>query len=181
MFSLLRRTKTDPFAKVAIGDEPGIEYSTQEYIRIAEKVGVRLKPATKDTLLAGILNELMIGAIDRSAVERYMDAKKGYWKWFPLRADDQSRHPIVRLTTVNHPTLYGALSDGVYTDPIPLPVMITIERIVDRCGVDAQFYIGAVDTDPDPFLYVRLRSDPDVGFVIERWDEPGFRDTKKNK
>lgn len=63
-----------------------------------------------------------------------------------------------------------------YSEAVPLPVLLTVERLADRIGDDAEFFVAALGGPIDPFLGIRLKSDPaHTLFVVERWDEPGFR------
>jgi hypothetical protein len=59
-----------------------------------------------------------------------------------------------------------------YTHPIPDPVLETIEGVAGEFD-KAQFFISEVKEYPDPFLMVKLC---DKEFIIERWDEPGYRE-----
>jgi len=85
------------------------------------------------------------------SVERYMNSitPRGYrWKWVALDS---------------------------YTRAIPAPVLLTIKSIKDAFR-DARFCITDIEAipDPDPFLQVHIRHSAQM-FIIERWDEPGFR------
>jgi hypothetical protein len=73
----------------------------------------------------------------------------------------------------------------LYTDPIPLPVLITMDKLVDKLGDSVTFHVGAtVDISKlqparyDPFLAVSTNPGDGELYVIERWDEPGFRGVK---
>lgn len=61
-----------------------------------------------------------------------------------------------------------------YTQPIPAPVLETIERVHDAFPA-AQFGISEVKEYPDPFLMVSLHGET---FIIERWDEPAYRESE---
>lgn len=65
-------------------------------------------------------------------------------------------------------------TETVYAHSIPLPVLLTMKTIVSQFP-DAQFYASDYEVQrPDPFLAVTLPGVEDL-FIIERWDEPGFR------
>lgn len=83
------------------------------------------------------------------------------WNWHPLRKQDKK-----------------AIDNGspVYKHPVPMPVLMTIEKICDRMP-DAAFFVTDYEVkDPDPFLLVTHKElGIEGGYVIERWDEPSFR------
>lgn len=72
--------------------------------------------------------------------------------------------------------LMTALSDlarTCYAKPIPEPVLMTMATIRERYPRADFFVSDFVDVPKgDPFLAVRYA---DQFFIIERWDEPGFR------
>jgi|SRR5262252_6146719 len=85
----------------------------------------------------------------------------------------QLRDVLTASTFTNLP--HGRVESGsVYGHSVPYPVLLTVKSIVDRLP-DVQFFVTdyAVAT-PDPFLAVSRPSIDDM-FIIERWDEPGFR------
>jgi hypothetical protein len=149
----------------------------EDFNRIAQKVGSQKRASASVGRLADLLSELTIQVYDLAKVEEYMD-EKGYWGWFPVRAvtiRSFGSGKIGRVTQSRWPTLYGDTENTPYIEAIPYPVLLTIESIIDKAGEDAEFYIAALKKDPDPFLAVRLTSDPTNVYVIERWDEPSFR------
>lgn len=150
----------------------------QKYDSLATKLGVECRAKT-NTQLSVVLAEEMIGVYDTAAVERYMD-KKGYWKWYPLRTYDKApgsaSWKINRVTPTSYDTLYGPSSSEVYDKPVPYPVLCTVERLVDKMGPSVIFVVAALGSNPDPFLACFLRAPGRIRlYVIERWDEPGFR------
>lgn len=69
---------------------------------------------------------------------------------------------------------HGSLSAALYIHPIPLPVLLTVKKI-DAEFPDALFFASDYEVHkPDPFLAVTLPLVKEL-FIIERWDEPGFR------
>jgi hypothetical protein len=84
------------------------------------------------------------------------------WNWHPIKSSNGfwSGRP-------NH------VSADVYNKPIPMPVMLTIDRI-ESLYPSARFYVSDIRDVKDPFLAVTVDG-ADTFFVIERWDEPSFR------
>lgn len=149
-----------------------------EHHRLASKLGVASMVSLKVPSVLPVLKEEGCRLYNTSAVERWMD-KKGYWKWYGLRAVDATHaFKIHRVTAHGYPTLYGAGGQRwqVYDKIVPAEVLLTVERIADRLSAEALFFVAAVDDHPDPFLAVMSAHDEkNTLYVIERWDEPGFR------
>lgn len=143
-----------------------------DYNRISKKLGLTHGVATELSLLATVLSEENIQVYDRAKVERYMD-RQGYWNWFPLR--DQDKREVGRITPHAYSRIYGGTESRKYAEPIPYPVLLTIEKIIDRVGDEACFYVAALNRNPDPFLCVCSTKNAREVYVIERWDEPSFR------
>lgn len=69
---------------------------------------------------------------------------------------------------------HGTVVNSVYLHAIPFACLLTVKKIADAFP-DAQFLVSDYEVQrPDPFLAVTLPDTPEL-FVIERWDEPGFR------
>ncbi len=150
-----------------------VEFSA-EYERVAAKVGVLRRPIqTTSAKLIEVLKEEGIDVYPLAKVEKYLDSK-GYWYWFPLNHNTVRVDEFNRETAHDHVTIFGGVKRQVFNQPIPLPVLLTTERILDRLGDQVSFWVAA--TGKDPFLAVTLNSDESNKlFVIERWDEPSFR------
>lgn len=174
MFAFLQKEKEERLIKSPVVVEPPEEADfIESYARVATKLGVvSYTPAANATTLATFLNKEFIQVYDRAMVERYMD-KKGYWGWFQLTAKTRIMN-IARVTPTDYHALFGTSSNGLYTEPVPLPVLLAAERIADNFH-DAQFFVAAQQKHPDPFLGVCLLSEPRGFYIIERWDEPSFR------
>lgn len=179
-----------PFVPVQDGEftrdlpqNPGVLDSDimKEYNRVALKLGVSARVSEKPTKLAQTLRDLMIPVYDQAKVEEYMDrqaaSKIQQWGWYPLvhRSILDAVLPIRRVSATAWPHSRGAMQRTQYAENIPLPVLLTAERISDACGSDAEFFVAAFTLSPDPFLGVRLKSNPSEFFIVERWDEPSFR------
>jgi hypothetical protein len=147
----------------------------EEYNRLAAKVGILARAQTQAVTIPRILAEEAIHVYDLARVEKYMD-KKGYWDWYFLRPQDDGKLLPRRKTFTSRPNVYGAYHFFGYKEPVPFPVLLTVDKIVERVGSEAMFFVAALSYDPDPFLAVMSRYDwTRTMYVIERWDEPSFR------
>ena len=147
----------------------------EEYNRIASKIGIVARAQTQAITIPRILAEEAIHVYDLARVEKYMD-KQGYWDWYFLRPQDDGSLLPRRKTSTSRPNVYGAYHFFGYREPVPLPVLLTIEKIVERAGNEAVFFVAALAEDPDPFLAVMSRYDwTRTMYVIERLDEHSFR------
>lgn len=163
-----------------------------QHQRLAEKHGLLTvrAPGATNTLIE-VLKEEGIRVYDTRSVEAYLDRKahgRGptlrlkTWNWFPLRPrdrealtarDNRRREKRSRFQWTES---MGTFAPDIYWEILPLPVLMTVDRIVERLGDEVSFYVAAIVDVPDPFLAVRMKADPDTLLVIERWDEPGFRE-----
>jgi hypothetical protein len=75
---------------------------------------------------------------------------------------------------IPQPVWHGLFSESVYPHAIPVVPLMAM-KIIQDAFPEAQFFASDYEVqNPDPFLAVMLPDTPDL-FVIERWDEPGFR------
>jgi hypothetical protein len=138
-----------------------------EYAALARELGISTQ-VVNDERLKAVLAEECIPVYDMAAVKKYMDstvnnekargASLGLkWIWTPLRKSD-------------------AGGGNCYVHPVPLPVLLTVKKLVDRLGTDSvEFFVTDYEVvKPDPFLAVRAKGSQ-TKYVIERWDEPSFR------
>ena len=162
----------------------------REYRRISNKLGTAFAEPLSTIDLTKYLadNSMTIYPMDK--VQKYLDTKvaempkgrtydgwgnsrmtsKWTWNWLALREQD-----VVKKSG-NFSKVYG-------TKPIPVEVLMTIEKIVDDLGATRlHFYVSdfvkASRPTPkpvDPFLAVCASTSKAKLFVIERWDEPSFR------
>lgn len=174
-----------------------------EYNRVAKKLGVLARPRSDWRRLATALDELMIPVYNFDKVKAFLVKKaaevakqeaaaavngSAAWGWFPLNAPapvvvDAEAH--LRALRELHDSMFGGsaprLANGAfrttaYTKRVPLPVLLTAEQIEDKLPGEVSFFVSDIERYPDPFLGVCLKSDPEKKmFVVERWDEPGFR------
>ncbi len=110
-----------------------------------------------------------------------------FWAWKPLNANyplaPREQHAGQGWVSINGGERFAvssAIFTGVessarpYARAIPQAVLMTVKKLKDRFKDAVQFYASDYEVrDPDPFLMV---TGPGLDYyVIERWDEPGFR------
>jgi hypothetical protein len=160
----------------------------KEYRRISNKLGTTFAEKLHTAELAKYLadNAMTVYPIDK--VKSYLEKKMGElpkprrdpygysssarwtWNWMALREQD------ILKTSGNFSKMYSDTNK-----PVPVEVLMTVEKIVDDLGPSrVHFYVSefvkAAKPTPrivDPFLAVCVSTNK--LFVIERWDEPGFR------
>ena len=173
----------------------------EDHRTIAQKLGVGVTTTDKALTLRKVLAELGMYSYDSKRVYDFM-AKKGrqestqsstyhLW-WYPVRKFD-AKAVSECYGLFNRSSSYGELRNfwnfdnkrdawvehSVYQKPIPLPVLMTMDSLVEKLGPEnLVFLVGDLSApqpkDPDPFLSVTSPSF-DCQFVIERWNEPSFR------
>lgn len=188
-------------AALEYGDQ---ETDLREYVALAEKLGLEVAREAKAELFREWLLEENLPVYDMAKVEAWMDqqvrelnaakakqeqeefraqARSGTflvgaiqtiysWQWVPLfpptRANIEAAQSGTGLT-------FGLdmAATPVYQKPVPMPVLETISK-VRGAFPDAECFVSDIVAEkrPDPFLMVRYGGQE---FVIERWDEPGFR------
>lgn len=146
------------------------EMIRQEHRRLAEKHGC---PTVCAVSLESVIREECIHVFDQAKVEKWMD-KKGEWRWFPLRSRDRGRVEIQRVSRIESYRMrdHGGMESNVYPLIVPVPVLMTVDRLDERLRGEVFFYVAAPSQGPDPFLAAVSRENI---FIVERWDEPGFR------
>jgi hypothetical protein len=147
-----------------------------EYQRVSEEVGVACNNDLTRERLLHCLRDENIHVYNGDEVIAYLDAKLGpTWEWRGLRQVDvdQLKGWSIDKTDAHRKVCF---SDEPYRAAVPLPVLLTVQKIL-AAAPDVHFYVSAPKVmagDPDPFLYVTTRHFG--GYVVERWDEPGFRE-----
>ena len=154
-----------------------------EYVEKAKSLGV-VNGSLKREMVLAFLKENGICVYPLDKVVAYLDKMFGYpckcepncghcldcttWGWRPLREADADK------LTSTHGQANGQIMKGVYHPPVPLPVLLTVEKVAEAVpGI--HFYVSDATrpSDRDPFLAVAANG---MGMlVIERWDEPSFR------
>jgi hypothetical protein len=71
------------------------------------------------------------------------------------------------------PEEYAGTSGRTLYERVPLPVLLTAQKVIDRFGDRAKLHVTYVQEEEDPFLGVSI-DNCSLRF-IERWDEPSFR------
>jgi hypothetical protein len=98
------------------------------------------------------------------------------WCWRPLRARDRGldRQVSSRTPPWGEEPQNGLVRDKVYDKDVPYAALCTMDRITEEFHNDVRFFVSDYEARiPDPFLMVTADGLP--FYVIERWDEPGFR------
>ena len=182
---------------------PNVDRPDTKYVALAKRLHVNVATVPSDMLLRKLLEEQSIAIYSLAAVSKYLISKRpvGHqFLWVPAVGRQEtprtlrSKYPQYRSGMRRH----GYIADstqGQYNKPIPYPVLLTIEKVVNaakKMGFQPTFYVSDYAVSErlpersnrfDPFLAVGT-SDSDALFVIERWDEPGFREevySKKRK
>lgn len=148
-----------------------------QHKRLSNKLGTFFAARLTQLQLEECLRDNFIQVYPLAKVEEFMTAKAAAvpkeseyhrvtWGWHPLRTIDRDRPAGVGP---------GGLS-LIYSKPVPVEVLMTVEKISDLLGTSARFYVAdlvRVNLRIDPFLCVTGHACP--RYVIERWDEPTFR------
>lgn len=162
--------KAETLTKASILRVPD-EFDEAAYLKLAEKVGFdgatlavaqarqQARSAATNVAFRDFLAENGITVYKESRVNWYMNSitPSGHrWLWAQVKAPSDRYQP------------------NAYTKPIPLAVLLTMEKIVDAFP-DARFEVTDITEMPkgDPFLRVHVSGGD--WFIIERWDEPRFR------
>lgn len=119
------------------------------------------------------------------------------WGWRPLRASDRHPEPPPRpqqsngmfiggwgdyLGSTENNAIWNGWYIATYAKPLPLPVLLTAKEVVTafpsaKCFVSddmsKEAYQAGLRPVLDPFLMVVIE---DERFIIERWDEPAYRE-----
>jgi hypothetical protein len=181
---------------------PSIDQPDTEYQKLAKRLGIAIVPFPSDLLLKNALSSLSISVYDYSAVRNYLIAKRleeHTVVWIPVMKQQASTTLRAKYGTSSssdwsRPPRHGHISTNglTYNKPIPWPVLLTIDSLVKKgkeLGFQPTFFISDFvmrEKKPqrsmqlDPFLAAGT-SDSDALFVIERWDEPGFREETYSK
>lgn len=180
----------EPVASLIDTSWPDREFDL-EYCRVASKLGVTVVPSVAWRKLGDVLTELGIPVYSLAAVDKYLRSKaaevqqknngRGYthYVWRPLRESDVDRAEYGSYKSQFASSPYGMRYNPQYhpyDKAVPLPVLLTAERIEERLPGEVSFFVSDIVSYPDPFLAVQLKADRQkTMFVVERWDEPSFR------
>lgn len=165
----------EPLKKPESEDIEKISFD-EEYQKLADELGLAVDHGEEAKLRAAVV-DAGVGNYDRGDVDRYMRsiAKSRVWVWRPLRKADVGK--INKLGDRNVFT-HGTVTGGTpYAHPVPMPALLTVKQISEKCPSALFFVSDYAAQRPDPFLMVTTEQlfEKDVYFIVERWDEPGFR------
>ena len=153
--------------------------ASANYVKLANKLGIDSAAIDEACMLATI-HDLNISTYDFDKVDDYLyrqALKQGTnvrWVWKPLRSkdlDETSKQWFSAATM-------GSLYPTQYAHAIPERVLTTISDILAK-EPNAIFLVSDYEVvKPDPFLAVTTLKMLKAGviFIVDRWDEPGFRD-----
>ena len=165
-----------PIAKAV--REPKIQDEERlEYIRVCQEVGYECGDLVNEKLVA-FLHEENIHIFDMDQVVPYLNEKLGAdWQWRGLRQVDVDHMGATgnwRVTGRAGGRRDVYFANRPYRGAVPLPVLLTIKKVQEAVP-EVFFYISAPkNNDGDPFLLVT--SQWTRSFIIERWNEPNFRE-----
>lgn len=145
-----------------------------DYKALALKLGVACEESLRLELQAA-LAEMGLRIYKMGAVTKYLIGlcpEGEFVCWKTLRKRDAHGDSMAG------PTKHHTRVNIVYDHPVPYPVLLTVDRLQERFGDEISFYVSDYEAPiPDPFLLVVLsRGGADGQFIVERWDEPGFRE-----
>lgn len=155
----------------------GSETELEEYLEVADEFELSGR-AMENVKLKKFFKNNMISIYDYRRVAAYLLSKTPSgkdWRWLPLREQDKGKGWELGTSYYNERWVYnGEIDSRIYAHAVPYPVLLTARKIAKEFGDKVAFYVSDyVSPNPDPFLAVKtLNSDM---FVIEKWDEPGFR------
>ena len=176
MFGIMRRKVDVPVAvEVVAGSED--TSLLEQHAQLSERLGVA--PISQGELLRrsfkSALSEWGLRRYEGAQVRAFLTYQYGRkdWCFRPLREADRREHAQWWDEDLSR----GAIQTGlrVYAKPIPMPVLLTIDRIVERFP-SAKFYVSderRPSDVSDPFLLILIDEEE---YIIERWDEPNYRE-----
>ena len=162
---------SEPARSVAVA----VEEPSDEYVRLSQHLGINKIPL-RLVELAKVVREETLGIYPYEDVVRYLD--KQVEKLAGSRSDrwhsfhEWRWHPVKEYSS-RHYRSGSRFDASIYNKPIPQEIVPIIARIANRFP-DAEFYVTDIQEFNDPFLGVTVPGS-DTLFVIERWDEPAFR------
>ena len=146
------------------------EDAMREWLTLAKSIGATPQQIGEVELKLWLKEECIQVFNTQKVFDYLKDKAKDYkWSFQGLRACDTKRDLHAYATW---PAGCGhTLAQTLYA-VVPIPVLMTVQRIVERFGDRANFFVTKIG-DPDPFRAVTV---DDCAIVfIERWDEPSYR------
>lgn len=181
MLKLFNKKPAVPVAQaLPVKDLPDLEIKEDQYRELAIKAGfarVETVIMQRQKLLSSVslmkfLAENGISVYEDKAVRTYMDKitpRHKEWYWRPLTSNANGHQWRFDDTG------YVAISaSGPYDKPIPEAVLMTMGKIRDEYQ-NIQFEITDIQDIPKPDPFLRCSVDGNNWLIIERWDEPKFR------
>lgn len=145
-----------------------------QYLELAKSLGLMETAPILSEAILGVLVEENIHIYDNVQVAEFLNTQLGFeeWEWRGVRPKD-----VEHLKGwFSHLGKYRVpYSSRVNSQPIPLPVLMTMQKVLDKLP-DVHFYVSCKKepSNDDPFLCI---SGKNLGvFIIERWDEPSYRE-----
>lgn len=160
------------------------EFSVTEYQKLAERAGfVAGARLARRERFKRFMAENGVTVYSTPKVAEYLHAvcPRGHRVvWLSVNEDDGQ---VIGMNITGEIWLshVGGDTRGIYEKPLPIPVLHTMCKFTESGGEfkDVTFYASDFTDVPkgDPFLAVLMGDEVSAGefFVIERWDEPGFR------
>lgn len=158
-----------PVGIPAVSELEGEHYD--QYVAVATKIGFSTNPAMTNQILRHKCASLGLRIYNSDEVGKYLDDqfKEVPWGWKPLRDVD------VNKLESTHKHLNGRIQLNKYQGAVPLPVLLTVEALLE-VAPNVHFYVSdRTERDPadeDPFLMVSSAGMNSL--IVERWDEPNF-------
>lgn len=176
MFNFLKWTERPVPTAVVVEDDPMPDGYLERATRLGlEGITESINVENERRKFRRFLSENGVCTYDRDAVHKYLKSicPKGHdIMWRSLTSDAKMLDDDMRFRNLYNSLSFVAYRPGVYKSIIPEPVLMTIEKIKSAFP-DAEFYVSTFDMPKeDPFLAVLYANH---GWIIERWDEPGFR------
>ena len=146
------------------------EEAMREWLILAKSIGASPQQIGEVELKLW-LKEECIQVFNTQKVFDYLQHKAGDDKWSfqGLRPCDTERSLHAYGTW---PPRSGHVLKQTLYSAVPLPVLMTVQKVIERFGNRANFWVTKIG-DPDPFLAVTVDNCAIV--FIERWDEPSYR------
>ncbi len=154
---------------------------TTRYRELAASIGLNPSPITDEVEVLQAIDELGMHVYDWDRVDQYLyrkALKQGAnmrWVWKPLREAD------VKATgqrTTNHEHA-GLVYPEQYAHAIPENVLARAADFIGKVPKAVLLVSDYEVINPDPFLAVTTEKLLAAGkiWIVERWDEPGYRDS----
>lgn len=147
----------------------------EAYVKLCEEIGIDCcTDLTREKLLK-CFREENIHVYNFDQVVAYLDDKLGSdWEWRGMRTVDVNHLNDKWHIQETKKHRRVEFASEPYRGAIPMPVLLTVRKI-QQAVPDVYFYVSSrKDQDGDPFLMVTNRWL--YTYVIERWNEPNFRE-----